>query len=148
MQVLDVCQPPAPPERSTKGLREPRQIPKGLRSPFFGSASGLVWLAAHDDDDVTVAAIARCHRELGRYANDSELILNGIRRVRERGYVCGGYSHDDRVWAVTMALPPSAAGIIMVLGVVGPAERISADREKIVALCRKKIAEHLRVPPS
>ena len=36
----------------------------------------------------------------------------------------------------------------MVLGVVGPAERISADREKIVALCQKKIAEHLRVPPS
>ena len=41
------------------------------------------------------------------------------------------------------ALPQSAAGVIMVLGVVGPTERISADRDKLVALCRKKIVEHL-----
>jgi DNA-binding IclR family transcriptional regulator len=141
MQILDVDQPAGRVGRYGMRSREPRRIPKGLRAPLFGSAAGTAWLSTRSDAEV-LQWMRRARRQLGPNA-DAELILAGVRRAREQGYAFGGISKDDGVWTMATPLPVSPAGVVLILSVAGPAERMNAKREMLAGLVASMVAEHL-----
>jgi DNA-binding IclR family transcriptional regulator len=125
MQLVDAVDP----------IWQSDQIERGLKAPLFGSAIGAALLATRADGEIE-ALMERARASAG----DRPAILAGIRRVREDGYAFGGISTDDEIRSIAVALPASPAGVPMVLGLAGPADRIERRRDELVELMRASIA--------
>jgi DNA-binding IclR family transcriptional regulator len=125
MQIVDTAEP-----AGRAGL-----IERGIKVPLFGSAIGAAFLATRNDAEID-ALIERARTPVV----DRPEILAGIDHVREEGFAFGGVSADDETWSIAIALPAPPAGIAMVLGIGGPAERIEQGREALVDLMRASIA--------
>lgn len=142
MQIIDISQP----TRSTRAGDNPGrpwQISKGQTSPLFGTANGVAWLSSQNEQSI-LDAMRHCRRELGHLqAELSPLIMASIEKVRKQGYAFGGASPDDSAYAVAASLPPTPSGIILVLAVFGPAERIAAKRDLIAGHLREEVVRRL-----
>jgi DNA-binding IclR family transcriptional regulator len=124
MQILDTVEP-----RGDNPTTE-----RGLKAPLFGTAIGGAYLAGLGDAEIG-GLIERARIPPA----EAPALMAGVERIREAGYAFGGISVDDATRSLAMALPPPRAGIGLVLGLAGPAERIQPNRAQHAALLRRCI---------
>jgi DNA-binding IclR family transcriptional regulator len=135
MQIVDVFEP----GDAESALRQ-KSI--GLRVPIFGSCTGAAWLAAQSDEMVLSTA-RLCRRALGEQADDSERILEFVRRVRAQGHAFGGVTPDEATRAVAVAFPPGRDGTVQIMAVSAPAEEMDERRDEIARVMRDEVSRHL-----
>jgi DNA-binding IclR family transcriptional regulator len=114
-----------------------------MRIPLFGSSIGAAWLSTQTEETIR-ASVKLSRRELGKKANDVDAILEQVRRVAQRGYACGGISENGRFSGVTVPLPASPDGIVLVIGTAGPSDEIDARREELAASIKDTVRQHMR----
>lgn len=113
MQVLDLAQP--------LGL----QTERGLRISLFGSVLGSAWLTMAPEGEIRRLAyrarIAPAH--LPR-------ILAEIEQVRTTGHAEG--ANGTAIWSIAVPLGSGDGPVPLVLGLAGPQDQVSAQREALL----------------
>jgi DNA-binding IclR family transcriptional regulator len=132
MQIVDVLEPP-----SAAGT-----VLKGLRVPIIGSAIGSAFLAAHSETEVR-RILQQISIRPERAADRIDIITNDIREVRANGYALGGINKGGGTWSLALPLPKPSAGVVMVLGLAGPSERMRAHAADLIALAQQCIEQCL-----
>jgi DNA-binding IclR family transcriptional regulator len=117
----------------------------GLRVPLFGSTTGAAWLSTQSDV-VVRDAISMCRRELGSLAKDPQQILASLDRVRREGYAFGGVSPGNDQFGLSVPLPPSRHGVVLVIAVSGPQAELEEGRAAIAGFVLEQVALLKRGP--
>jgi len=117
-------------------------IRKGSRVPMFSSALGEAYLAALGDAEI-LRWLDRTPeaRRLPQARRDE--LLDALRAVRTDGYACSISDHAD-LFSIAVALPRTAAGLQLVLGLAGPQERIEPRRKQLFEMIRRAMSDALR----
>ncbi len=144
IQVLDLLWPPdldpaELPYKAEHSSPDPFPLNSGVHSPMFGSCAGTAWLSTQSDQRIR-ETIRLCRRDLGEFADREEDIIRRLAEIREQGYAFGGISTDDNYRGLSMPLPPSAHGLVLILSLIGPRERMERDRQLIAEALRALIA--------
>jgi DNA-binding IclR family transcriptional regulator len=124
MQILDVVLPT--PAASGAAL----DLSIGSRVPLFGSSIGAAWLSAQTEESVRTV-IRLFGRKLAKGFKDVDTILEQARRVKECGYAFGDICAGGGLGGVTMPLPRSPNGTVLVIGAVGPSGEISRRHAQV-----------------
>jgi len=110
---------------------------RGLQVSLFGTAIGSAWLATLDNGDV---------RRLADRARvpDAEVpaMLATLGEIRAAGFASGPSSGSE-LWAIAVPLPLSATRIQTVLGLSGPAARLSGEAGHYAAIMHDAVAAWL-----
>jgi DNA-binding IclR family transcriptional regulator len=114
----------------------------GDRRPLFGSSVGAAWLSSQSEAKIR-SAMRLCRRELGREADNIGPILQRMRSINRQGYAFGGLSHDDSIRSISMPLPPSLDGMVLVLAVSGDADEIGWAQKEIADTMKGWIRRHV-----
>jgi DNA-binding IclR family transcriptional regulator len=111
----------------------------GNRFPMFGSCMGAAWLSTQTDETVQTA-VRLCRRELGRWATNVSYILERVQLVRKQGYAYGGCGslNDDSRRGVSVPLPPSPEGLVLVIGTYAPPSTFTKTQSAEIARLMKK----------
>lgn len=120
------------------------KMDEGTVAPLFGTSVGAAFLATRPPAEVkrlAEAARAMARTRAARQAIDGT--LQSLAQVRRAGYSITYASLFPDTGAVSMALPSTSDGNVLVMGVGGLSERIRRNERAIVRAMRAAIATHL-----
>lgn len=145
IQIIDFLWPPdldpaELPYKAEHSSPDPLALNIGVHSPMFGSCAGTAWLSTQSDQRIR-ETIKLCRRDLGEFADREEDIIHRLAEIGAQGYAFGGISTDDGYRGLSMPLPPTGHGLVLILSVIGPRERMEQDRQLIAEGLRGMIAD-------
>jgi DNA-binding IclR family transcriptional regulator len=134
-------------EVSTPGIQPNRNgVPGttavGLQVPLIGSCTGATWLSVQDGD-TTQAALRLCRRELSWQAISERAILERLLQIRKQGYSYGGMTLDDGFRSLSIALPPTVNGLVLVLCMSGDKVSIEPRKDELAQVAKHLTKVHL-----
>lgn len=146
MQVIDFLwpedrDPSTLPYKAEQSARSPFPLNIGLHSPMFGSCPGAAWLSTQSEQRVR-ETIRLCRRDLGHFADDEATILHRLADISEQGYAFGGISTDESYRGLSVPLPATPHGIVLILSMVGPRAEMEVRREEIAGRLPQFIAQY------
>jgi DNA-binding IclR family transcriptional regulator len=120
------------------------KMDEGTVAPLFGTSVGAAFLATRPPAEVkrlAEAARAMARTRAARQSIDGT--LQSLAQVRRAGYSITYASLFPDTGAVSMALPSTSDGNVLVMGVGGLSERIRRNERAIVRAMRAAITTHL-----
>ncbi|MBT8445721.1 MAG: IclR family transcriptional regulator [Gammaproteobacteria bacterium] len=114
---------------------------EGFRIPMFNSAVGQAFLATQPDDLVRdVVAQYNAMRSGDVEPVQDEVVLAGLRPIREQGYAVAYDQALPDTGAVAMALPTAAHKLPLVIAVAGLAHRMQARESTVINAMRRLVS--------
>lgn len=112
------------------------QAERGLRVSMFGSAIGAAYLSTLPPSEVRRLALrARIP------SAEHGALLNLLEAVRIDGFASGP-SAEGTIWSIAIPISASGIGVPLVLGLAGPAERVSTQLSKLAGAMRSATKRH------
>jgi DNA-binding IclR family transcriptional regulator len=113
----------------------------GYRSPLHCTASGKVFLANLPPEDADAMLGAPLERHTAKTITSPERLREQIAEIRARGYGTDDEEFGQGVRAVAAPIRNPDARVIAVLGMVGPVERMDAERQREIGLALVEAAD-------
>jgi DNA-binding IclR family transcriptional regulator len=123
------------------------RMDEGALAPLFGSSVGAAFLVTRPTTEVE--RLAEAARSLARTRQARMFIdqtLENMPQVRRAGYSVVHETLFPDTGAISMALPPTSDGNVLVLGVGGLTDRIRRNEAAIARCMRSAIKTHLIKP--
>lgn len=120
----------------------PETTKLGLQVPLLGSCTGAAWLSSQDNATIR-SAIHLCKRELTWQVGDEETILERIKEIKRQGYSFGGMSVANETRSLSIPLPRTANGLVLVLCMSGTKDEMDPGKDEIAHIARQLAEEHL-----
>jgi DNA-binding IclR family transcriptional regulator len=103
------------------------QLYVGGSYPVHASATGKLLLAELADEDIDGALPEKLESLTSRTITSRKVLLREIRRVREQGYSVIDEELEEGLFAAACPVRDGAGGLVGVLAVQGPVQRLKSD---------------------